>query len=137
MKKEIKKSGAGFVKLFKFGAGLAALAATVYFFIDPKGKKKESQVKAWAIKMKGEVVEKLETAKDLSESAYHEIIDSVAAKYEKEVVANSKDVKELAEDLKKHWKTISISAKAAKNDIAKVVKKIEKKPVAKKKLSKV
>ena len=137
MKKELKKSNSSAVKLFKFGATLAALAATVYFFLEPKGKKKESEAKAWAIKMKGDVIEKLELAKDVSEAAYHEIIDSVAAKYQKEVTSNSKEIRELAEDLKKHWKTISTSAKAAKNDVITVAKKIEKKPVAKKKMSKV
>lgn len=116
MQKKTKNNVAGAVVI---GAGLAALAATAYFFLGPKGKKHQKHAKAWVIKMKGDVVEKLEMARDLTEPAYHAIIDSVAAEYEKGMKAGKEEIGALAHDLKKHWKAISSSARAAKHDVVK------------------
>ena len=58
MQKTVNKSNV--VKLAVVGASLAGIAATAYFFFGPKGKKHRQHAKAWAIKMKGEVIEKLE-----------------------------------------------------------------------------
>jgi len=139
MENKIKKSS-GAMKLFKIGAGLAALAATAYFLMDSKGKKNQIQVKSWAIKMKADVIEKLETANNISESVYHEIIDAVATKYEKELKSNPKEIRELAADLKNHWQAISGQVLAAKSDIEITAKKIaakkEKKPAVSVKITK-
>lgn len=123
MKKKTIKSGSNAVKLAFLGASVAGLAATTYFFLGPNGKKHQKHAKAWAIKMKGDVIEKLEMARDVSEPIYHEIVDSVAAEYEKEMKVGHKEIRALAQDLKKHWKTISSSAKAVKRDVIKSVKK--------------
>lgn len=113
-------------KIVVVGASLAGLAATAYFLFGPKGKKHQKQVKAWAIKMKGDVVEKLEKARDISEPVYHEIIDSVATTYEKGKKASQKEIKALARDLKAHWKTIGSLARATKRDVAKSARKVVK-----------
>ena len=126
MKKKTS-SGSRAVKLAVIGASLAGLAATAYFFFGPKGKKHQKQTRAWAIKMKGDVIEKLETARNMSESVYHEIIDSVAAEYKKGKKAGQEEIRELALDLKKHWKTISNTARTAKRDAAKDAGKVIKK----------
>lgn len=127
MKKHTTKNHSHAVKLAVLGASVAALAATAYFFLGPKGKQHQKHAKAWAIKMKGDVVAKLEKARHISEPIYHEIIDSVAARYEKEMKASKEEVRSLAQDLKKHWKTISASAKAVKRDVVKGAKKVAKK----------
>lgn len=127
MKKKTTKSGSGVVKLAVVGATLAGLAATAYFFLGPKGKTHQRHTKAWAIKMKGDVVEKLETARDISEPVYHEIIDSVAVEYEKGKKASHEEIDALAQDLKKHWKTISHSARVAKRDVIKSAGRVAKK----------
>lgn len=115
------------VKLTVLGASLAGMAATAYFFLGSKGKKHQKNAKAWAIKMKGDVVEKLEMAKDVTEPVYHEIIDSVSKDYEKGMKAGKSEIEELAKDLKKHWKTISATAKATKRVIAKDAKRVAQK----------
>jgi len=130
MKKEVKKSGSNVATVAFIGASLAGLAATAYFFFGPKGKANQKHAKAWAIKMKGDVVEKLEMARDISEPVYHEIIDTVAKEYEKGKKASHDEISVLAKDLKKHWKTISKSARAVKADVMKATKKVKK--VAKK-----
>src|SRR3989344_8054467 len=114
-----KKTNSSAVKLTVIGASLASLAATAYFFLGPKGKKHQKHAKAWAIKMKGDVVEKLEKVREITEPVYHEIIDSVSADYAKGMKAGKLEIEEVAKDLKKHWKTISSVAKAAKREVVK------------------
>ena len=126
MKKQTAKKGSNAFESTIIGASLAGLAATAYFFVGPEGKKNQKAVKSWAIKMKGDVVEKLEAARSVGEPAYHQIIDTVAAKYEKGKKTSPKEIKALAEDLKKHWKTISSIIKTEKPKVVKNVKKVAK-----------
>jgi len=129
MKNKTTKNGSGVAKAAFIGATLAGIAATAYFFFGPKGKQNQKHVKAWAIKMKGDVIEKLEMAQEISEPVYHEIIDSVAKEYGKGKKASREEIEALAQDLKKHWKTISSKAKTAKKDIVKASARVAKKAV--------
>ncbi|HEX7586491.1 MAG TPA: hypothetical protein VF390_02575 [Patescibacteria group bacterium] len=129
MPKKINKSNA--VKVAVLGASLAGLAATAYFLFGPKGKKRRQQAKAWAIKMKGEVVEKLEVAREITEPIYEEIIDAVAKEYKKGKKASQPEIDALATDLKKHWKSMSKLAIAAKQNLAKDAAQVAKKVIRK------
>ena len=124
-----KKNNSNAVQLTILGTTLAGLVAGAYFFLGPKGKKHQRHAKAWAIKMKGDVVEKLEQASEITEPVYHEIINSVSKDYEKGMKAGRAEIDELATDLKKHWKTISGTAKIAKRKILKDASRIAKKAV--------
>ncbi len=97
------------MELAILGGTLAALATGAYFFFGPKGKVHQRHAKAWAIKMKGDVIAKLEKAKKVSEPVYHAIIDSVSSQYVKGMKAGRNEVQMLAQDLKKHWKTVTKS----------------------------
>lgn len=123
------------IKIAVVGASVAGLAAAAYFLFGPKGKQNQKHLKSWAIKMKGDVIEKLEKAGDVTESVYHEIIDSVAAEYQKRMKDAPEEVQELADDLKKHWKTIGKAARDIKKDVKKVAGKAIKKGKAKVKSS--
>ena len=109
MKKNVIKKSSNTAKFAAIGAGLAGIAAA-YFFLGPKGKIHQKKTKAWAIKMRADVVEKLEEARDMSEPAYHQIIDSVAKEYERKAKVGREEIQSLANDLKKHWKLISKEA---------------------------
>jgi len=126
MKKKAK-GGSEAIKLLTFGASVAGLAVAAYFFLGPKGKKNQEHAKSWAIKMKADVIEKLEQVSGISKPVYNEIIDSVAARYEKELKSSPKEIRMLAQDLKKHWQTISSSAQVKKEGTAKKVLKPVKK----------
>jgi len=132
MEKKTNKSNV--VKYAVIGASLAGLAATAYFLFGPKGKQNRQHIKAWAIKMKAEVIERLETAREITEPVYHEIIDSVAKDYKKGKKASQGEVDAIADDLKKHWKSMSKLASEAKQEVAKNASKVTKK--AKKALAK-
>lgn len=130
MPKKTNKSNT--VKIAVIGAGLAGLAAAAYFFLGPKGKKHRQHAKEWAIKMKAEVVKKLQTAKEITEPIYREIIDTVAKEYKKGKKASQPEIDALAVDLKKHWQSISKLALAAKQEViseASRVAKENKKPI--------
>ena len=127
MENETKKSGSNAINLVVLGASLAGLAASAFFFFGSKGEKNQKHAKAWAIKMKGEVIEKLEMADAVSEAVYQEIIDSVAAEYRKGMKAGDEEINALAKDMKEHWKTISCSAREMKLDVEKDAKKATKK----------
>jgi len=101
--KKNKKSNVG--KVVAVTAGLAALAAAGYFFLGPKGKQNRKAARGWMIKMKGEVIEKMEALKNISENEYHKIVDTAAKAYISS--GGKKEVEKLAKELKSHWKSIS------------------------------
>jgi basic membrane lipoprotein Med (substrate-binding protein (PBP1-ABC) superfamily) len=92
------------------GAGILGIAAAgiagAYFLYGKDGAKNRKKIQAWGLKAKGEVLEKLEKAKELTEANYHEIIDTVSAKYAKGKNITPEDIASFAKDLKKHWKDI-------------------------------
>lgn len=110
MKKQAKKNGVSAGAVIAIGAGVAALAAGSYFFFGPEGKKNRGKLTGWMIKMKGEVVEKMESAKEMTEAAYNTIVDKVAATYGKKYAVAADEIKAFAEGLKKQWKGITKSS---------------------------
>ncbi len=88
-------------------AGLAALAAGGYFMLGPNGKKNRKEIKGWTLKMKGDVLERLEKLKDVTPEVYSGVIDEVSAKYGKIKNIQTAELAEIAQDLKKHWDAIS------------------------------
>jgi len=93
-------------KVLTIGTGALALAAVGYFFLGPQGKKNQKKTRAWMIKMKGDVIEKLESVQDITKETYDTIVDTVGDAYA--TVADSKDeVAKLAKELKSHWESIS------------------------------
>ena len=106
------------------GAGVVALAAASYFFFGPEGKKNRNSLKGWMVKMKGEIIEKMEDAKDMSEAAYEKIVDTVAAKYAKAGKISEAEIRLFAGILKQQWKGIVKShnkTAAVKGAVKKVV----------------
>lgn len=127
MKKDTQKKGMSAGGVVAIGAGVAALAAASYYFFGPEGKKNQKKMKGWMIKMKGDIVDKMEDAKDMSEAAYHNIIDTVSATYQKNKKVAATDVADYVAILKKQWRGISGSLKKpVKKTVSKAVKKVAK-----------
>lgn len=129
MTKNKKQKSSGVGKALAITAAAAAVAAGAYYFFGPNAKKHQKKMKGWMLKMKSEVVEKLEEAKEVSEPVYDAIVDKVAASYAQAGKAKD-EVTELAKMLKKDWKGISGSVKKAGKHVVSQAKK------AKNKLSK-
>lgn len=112
MKKESQVKNVG--KAVAVGAGIAALSAAAYVLFGPEGKKNRKVIRGWAIKMKGEVIEKLENAKEISEPIYHDIVNKVSEKYAKVKNVNPEEFTKAVEDLRKQWKNMVRDAKPKK-----------------------
>ena len=100
------------LKYTAIGVTLASLAAGAYFFFGSKGKKHQKHAKAWVVKMKGDIIEKLESTKEVTEPIYHAIIDTVATNYRKKIKESQEDIDEIVNDLKKQWKNLDKAVKA-------------------------
>ena len=100
------------------GVGIAALAAAAagafYFYGSKHAPQNRKQMKGWMIKAKGDVVEKMETMKEMSQKNYDNIVNEVTAKYGKLKNIDPKDLRAMADDMRKHWKNISAQFVAAK-----------------------
>jgi hypothetical protein len=101
-----KKGGASVGKVLGISAGVAALSAAAYVLFGPEGKKNRKVIKGWAVKMKGEIIEKFEDAKELTEPVYHQIIDGVQAKYAKLKNVDQEELTKVVAEIKKHWKAL-------------------------------
>lgn len=102
-KKVVSKKGVSAKQVIGIGAGIAALTAAAYVLFGPEGKKNRKAIRSWSVKMKGEIIEKFENAKELTEPVYHQIIDSVQAKYAKLKNVDSKELGDTIKEMKKHW----------------------------------
>jgi gas vesicle protein len=116
--------------------GVAALSAAAYVLFGPEGKKNRKQIRGWAVKMKGEIIEKFEDAKEITEPVFNQIVAEVAEKYRTAKGVSEDELKAVVTDLHKHWKTLvrdaKGSSKKAKKVAKKTVKKVTKKVVSKK-----
>lgn len=116
--------------------GLAAAAAAGAYFVygnkDAQNKIKRvkgqvtSTVKGWALKAKAEALEKIEKLKQVDESAYHTVIDTVMKKYTNIKNIDTKDVEAVAKELRSHWKNIQKEIKVASGVAKKTAKKVSK-----------
>ena len=112
MKKESSAKNVG--KMVAVGAGIAALSAAAYVLFGPEGKKNRKAIRGWAVKMKGEVIEKLENAKEITEPVYHDIVNKVSDKYSKLKNVDAEELAKAIEDLRKQWKNMVRDAKPKK-----------------------
>lgn len=105
-KKVVGKKGVSAKTVIGIGVGVAALSAAAYVLFGPDGKKNRKVIRSWAVKMKGEIIEKFEDAKELTEPVYNQIIDNAKAKYAKLKNVDSKELEATVNEIKKHWKAI-------------------------------
>jgi hypothetical protein len=103
--------------------GFAALAAGAYFFLGPDGKKHQKKMKGWMVKMKGEVLEKLEEMEEVTEPVYRQVVDTVARAQEVNDKIPRSEILALATDLKREWRSIRRLATHDKKKAKTVAKK--------------
>lgn len=115
-------------------AGITAAAVGAYYLYGSKdAEKNRAKVKGWMLKAKGEVLEELENAKEVTEDAYHSAVDAVAKKYQDLKSVDAEELAAFVAEMKGHWQGIKSTLKtspavrkaAGKNGAAK-------KPAAKK-----
>ncbi len=118
------------------GLFASALLGAHFLFNTEKGKKSLKHLKSWSFKMKGELLEKLEKAKEVDEAMYTKIVDDLSTKYQKIKGMTVDEVTEITKELKSNWKKIKDEAKKTQllsgGKSKPATKSAAKKPVAKK-----
>lgn len=122
-KKVISKKGSNTGAIIGIGAGIAAATAAAYLMYGPDAKKNRKVVKSWAVKMKGEILEKFENAKEITEPVYHEILDKAMTKYSALKNVDAAEVAGVVAEIRKHWKSMTAKKSKVKSGAKKVVKK--------------
>lgn len=131
-----KKAGDNTGKVIAIGAGVAAIGVMSYLLFGPAGKKNQKKLKGWMLKMKGEVMEKMEDAKEVTTSAYENIVDEVGKKYKSLKNIDSAELAAEIASLKKGWKAVVSKSKKTITKGGKKVKAAVKSSVSKVKKSK-
>ncbi len=138
-KKTTKKKDDGNTLEIFAAAATAAIAGAVFLYGTKQGKQSRKKIKAWTLKAKGEVLERIEKAQDFTEEAYDNAVDAVTKKYAKLKSVEDKEIAPFVKELKSHWKDIKKElVKKTKKTVKKKapVKKVGVKKVAKKKVVK-
>jgi len=95
-------------KIIGVGLGLAAItAAGAYFLTGEKGAKHRKRIFGWTLKMKGEVLEKIESLKTIDRGAYLGIVDQIASRYAKLDTISASELQHLTVELKNAWPHIN------------------------------
>ncbi len=136
-KKQIKKPLNTETKVgIGFGLTAAAAAAAGAYFLygsknAPKNRKK---VKGWALKAKGEVLEGLEKAKEITTDEFNDLVATASKAYGTVKKATAGEVKDFKKEMQTHWHELEKSKVVKKiaggkqaSRVKKVVKKVVKK----------
>lgn len=88
-------------------AALAAAAAGAYFLYgSDTATANRKKLKSWMLHLKADVMDKMETMKDVSESTYDKAVTEIAEKYAQMKDIDQEELAHLVKRLKSHWKDI-------------------------------
>ena len=85
----------------------AIAAAGTYFLTGKRGEKNREKISAWTLKMKGEVLEKMKSLKEINRENYEALVDEIAARYERVERVSASEMKHLKGEVKSAWAHIS------------------------------
>jgi len=105
---------------------LAAAAGAYFLYGTDAGKRQKTKIKGWALKAKGEIVEKLENLKEINQDKYEQIVDAVSARYQKLKNVDQGELLAMAKELKSHWKNIQKELTAGQKTVKRAAKKVKK-----------
>ncbi|MES2059723.1 MAG: hypothetical protein V4438_01700 [Patescibacteria group bacterium] len=112
-KKNTANSGDLGAKAALATAAIAAAAGAYFLYGTKEGKKAGKKVKSWALKAKGEVLEKIEKMKDVSEESYNGAVSTVMDKYGKLMKEHGDDVAVVKKELHSYWNHLKKHLKTA------------------------
>jgi hypothetical protein len=109
------------------GVGLTAAAVTAagaYFLYGsddaPKNRKK---VKGWMLQAKGEVLERLEDAKHMTEDEFQVLVENVIDTYDKAKNLSKKEMKDFRKEMEENWQDLVASGIAKVMTAEQIAKK--------------
>lgn len=118
------------------GIGLTAAAlgaAAAYFLVGSKNApQNRKKVKGWTLKAKGEVLEALEKAQQITAEEYSELVDTATKAYGTVKEASKGEIKDFKNEMLEHWNKLQKNKAVKKVATALAEKKVASKKVAKK-----
>ncbi len=107
-----KKAEKGNGKAIGAAIAVAGAALGAYFLYGTKeGSKQRKKISGWVLKAKGEVLEKIEGVKNLDESSYRKVVDTVMAKYNKVKAEHAPELEAVSKELHGYWNTLKKNLK--------------------------
>lgn len=106
-----KSSGSNAGAGLGIAATLVATAAGLYYLYGKNGSKHRQQVRGWMLRAKGEVLDKLGTLEEVTESSYNRIVDDVMKQYKKYQDVDKTELANIAVELRRAWGGIKSVAK--------------------------
>jgi hypothetical protein len=89
------------------GVGLAALAAaaagTYYLYGSKDATKHQRKIKGWMLQAKGEILERIESVKNIDEGIYNKIVNEVSDRYKKIKKIDIKEMSDFRSELSNYW----------------------------------
>lgn len=119
MVKKVSKNNTG--KAVGVAAGMAAVGVAAYLLFGPEGKKNKKLIKSWAVKMKADILEKIENLEEVTSPVYEKIVDEVGNRYKKLKNINLEDLEKEIATFKKNWKDME---RKSKSQVRRVNKKV-------------
>ena len=119
---EKKKVSAGAIAAGVIGVTAAAVGA-YYLYGHQDAKKNRAKVKGWMLKAKGEVLEELEKAQEVTESSYLTAVNAVAKKYNELKNIDPEELSTFLTEMKDHWNGIKKTMKTAPTGKKRATKK--------------
>lgn len=104
-------------------AALAAAAAGTYFLYGKHGAKNRKKIKGWMLQAKGEILDRMEKMKDVSEDSYRQVVDNVKKKYQAVKNVDPAELEQMVKELKGHWTSIKKQISSAPAKKSKAAKK--------------
>lgn len=92
-------------------AAVAAAAGAYFLYGSKNAKQNRQKVRGWMLKAKGEVLEAIEKAENMTKKDYEQLIDRVAAAYLKMKETSKVDIADFKREMKQHWESIEKSTK--------------------------
>jgi hypothetical protein len=127
-----KKSVISNAQKLGIGIGLtsaAVAAAGAYFLYGSKGAAKNRKVvKSWAIKAKGEVLEAIEKAEQITEDEFNKLVGTVVSTYSNAQKISRNELSDFKNEMTDNWKGL---AKMGMKKVTKAKKTVAKAPVKK------
>lgn len=117
----------------KVGIGVAltaaavAAAGTYFLYGSSNAAKNRKTVKGWMLKAKGEALEAMEKAGNMTAEEYQTLIDGIAAGYSQVKGASKADIVDFKKEMMQHWQKIAKGVGGAKKTAKKATKKVAKK----------
>jgi outer membrane murein-binding lipoprotein Lpp len=94
-------------KVMSAGLMLAAVAAATYFLTGKRGRANRDKIAAWTLDLKAEVLRRMRQLKVINREVYHELVDEVAARYQRVGRVSTTEMRHLIEEVKGAWTHIS------------------------------